>query len=86
MSLEQYCDVLYRCIEALPPEVVIHRLSGDGPKRLLIAPAWSGDKKRVLNTIRRGMEERDVRQGTGVGPPRANTGGRRKKQPQTRKK
>lgn len=76
MSLEQYCDVLYRCIEALPPEVVIHRLTGDGPKRLLIAPAWSGDKKRVLNTIMRGMEERDVRQGTGV-PPAWASGGRR---------
>ena len=37
--------------------------STDGPKRLLIAPAWSGNKKRVLNTIMKGMEERDVRQG-----------------------
>ena len=63
MSLEQYCDTLYRCVEALPPHVVIHRLTGDGPKRLLIAPAWSGNKKRVLNTIMKGMEERDVRQG-----------------------
>ena len=63
MSLEQYCGTLYRCIEALPPHVVVHRLTGDGPKRLLIAPTWSGDKKRVLNTIMRGMEERDVRQG-----------------------
>lgn len=63
MSLEQYCDTLYRCVEVLPPHVVIHRLTGDGPKRLLIAPAWSGNKKRVLNTIMKGMEERDVRQG-----------------------
>lgn len=63
MGPEEYCDVLYRCIQALPPHVVIHRLTGDGPKRLLIAPVWSGDKKRVLNTIRQGMEERDIRQG-----------------------
>ena len=66
MGLEEYCESLYRCIEALPPEVVIHRLTGDGPKRLLIAPEWSGDKKRVLNTIIRGMEKQDVRQGAAV--------------------
>ena len=63
MGLEAYCDILYRCIQALPPHVVIHRLTGDGPKSLLMAPKWSGDKKRVLNTIMKGMEERDVRQG-----------------------
>lgn len=67
MSLEQYCGILCRCIEALPPHVVIHRLTGDGPKRLLIAPAWSGDKKRVLNTIRKEMEIRNVRQGAAAG-------------------
>lgn len=66
MSPEQYCEALYRCIEALPPEVVVHRLTGDGPKRLLIAPEWSGDKKRVLNMIRKGMKEQDVRQGAAL--------------------
>lgn len=63
MSLEEYCDALYLCIEALPAHIVIHRLTGDGPKRLLIAPKWSGDKKRVLNAILRGMEERNIWQG-----------------------
>ena len=66
MSLEQYREALYRCVEALPPEVVIHRLTGDGPKRLLIAPEWSKDKKRVLNAIMKGMEEQDVWQGATV--------------------
>lgn len=68
MSLEQYCGILCRCIEALPPHVVIHRLTGDGPKRLLIAPMWSGDKKRVLNTIMKEMKERNVWQGAAAQP------------------
>lgn len=52
-SLEEYSDLVVRCLQILPPETVIHRVTGDGPKRLLIAPLWSADKKRVLNTIRR---------------------------------
>ena len=43
--------------------MVIHRLTGDGPKRLLLAPQWSGDKKRVLNAIRQEFIRQDVRQG-----------------------
>lgn len=64
MSLEEYMDVLFDCMEELPPDVVIHRLTGDGPKRILIAPKWTGDKKRVLNTINREMELRNVIQGS----------------------
>lgn len=64
MEMEEYFDVLFDCIRALPPDMVIHRLTGDGPKRLLIAPQWTADKKRVLNALRREMEEQDVRQGT----------------------
>ena len=63
LTLEEYMDILFDCIEALPPDMVIHRMTGDGPKRILLAPRWSGDKKTVLNTIRREMETRDVRQG-----------------------
>ncbi len=63
MSMEEYMDVLFECIEALPPDMVIHRMTGDGPKRILIAPQWTGDKKRVLNTINREMERRDIIQG-----------------------
>ena len=63
MSLEQYADLLCDAVEALPRNVVIHRLTGDGDKKLLIAPLWSGDKKRVLNTIQRTFHERNVEQG-----------------------
>ena len=64
MSLEAYADCLCEAVEVLPRNVVIHRLTGDGDKKLLTAPLWSGDKKRVLNTIRRAFFERDVEQGT----------------------
>ena len=63
LSLEEYADILCDCIEVLPRRVVIHRLTGDGDKKLLVAPKWSADKKRVLNTISRIMRERDVEQG-----------------------
>jgi hypothetical protein len=52
LSMEEYIDVLMGCIERLPEDCIIHRLTGDGPKKLLIAPLWTADKKRVLNTIR----------------------------------
>lgn len=60
---EEYAELLCDCIETLPPHVVIHRLTGDGDKKLLASPLWSADKKRVLNTINRTMRERDVMQG-----------------------
>jgi radical SAM protein (TIGR01212 family) len=62
-ELEEYCDFIIDCLEILPPEMVIHRLTGDGPKKLLIAPLWSTDKKRVLNTIQKRLMERDTWQG-----------------------
>ena len=52
LELEEYLDILAKCIEILPENTVVHRFTGDGPKKLLIAPAWSADKKRVLNAIR----------------------------------
>ena len=58
-ELEDYCDFIMDCLEILPPEVVIHRLTGDGPRKLLIAPLWSTDKKRVLNTIHKKLQERE---------------------------
>ncbi len=57
MSLEEYCELIVDCLALLPEETVVHRLTGDGPKRLLIAPMWSADKKRVLNTLHRRIEE-----------------------------
>ena len=53
MDLEEYCALIRDCLEILPDDIVIHRLTGDGPKKLLIAPEWSADKKRVLNTMRK---------------------------------
>ncbi len=51
LSLDEYIEILKECIAVIPNDVVIHRLTGDGAKRDLIAPLWSADKKRVLNTI-----------------------------------
>lgn len=62
-ELEEYCDFIIDCLEILPPEMVVHRLTGDGPRKLLIAPLWSTDKKRVLNTISKRLKERDTWQG-----------------------
>lgn len=67
MEMEEYFDILFACLERLPPDMVIHRLTGDGPKRSLIAPLWIGDKKRVLNSLNRELERRNVRQGRKYG-------------------
>ena len=63
LTLDEYVDLLCDCIEALPPDVVIHRMTGDGDKKLLVAPLWSADKKRVLNTIHKALNDRNVTQG-----------------------
>ncbi len=52
-SLEEYCTLVANCLKLLPEETVIHRLTGDGPKRLLIEPQWSANKKLVMNTMRK---------------------------------
>ncbi len=51
LTLEEYGEILSRCVAALPPQVVVHRITGDGAKRDLVAPLWSGDKKRVINYL-----------------------------------
>ena len=56
-DMEEYCRLVVKCLKILPPEIVIHRLTGDGPKKLLLAPLWSADKKRVLNMMNRLIEE-----------------------------
>ncbi len=63
LSMEKYIDVLCDAIGYLSPDIVIHRLTGDGPKKLLIAPKWSEDKKRVLNAIQRELKIRGIVQG-----------------------
>ena len=56
ISLEKYAEIVSECIRLIPPQTVVHRITGDGDKRLLIAPKWSADKKRVLNTLNRALE------------------------------
>ena len=63
MEMGEYFDLLFECLGRLPADMVIHRLTGDGPKRTLIAPKWTADKKRVLNALRRELENRDIWQG-----------------------
>ena len=63
LSLNEYMDILFKCIERIPKNIVIHRITGDAPKKYLVEPLWSGDKKKVLNTINKEMEKRDIIQG-----------------------
>ena len=53
LELEEYAQILKSCIDILPPHIVVHRITGDGAKRNLVAPLWSADKKRVLNYLNR---------------------------------
>lgn len=63
LTMEEYISILVSCIEILPPNIVIHRLTGDGPKNLLIAPMWSSNKKQVLNGIQKELKLRNTWQG-----------------------
>ena len=53
LTLPQYAEILKECIAVLPPETVVHRITGDGAKRDLVAPLWSADKKKTLNYLRK---------------------------------
>lgn len=57
LTLEEYTDIIKSCVKIIPKSVVVHRLTGDGAKKDLIAPMWSADKKNVLNTINRALQE-----------------------------
>ena len=59
----EYYELLGKCLEHLRPDIIIHRLTGDGDKRQLIAPLWSADKHKVLNGFMRYMDEHDIVQG-----------------------
>lgn len=63
LSLEKYIDILFSCLEIIPKNIVIHRITGDAPKKYLVEPLWSADKKMVLNTINKELEKRDIMQG-----------------------
>lgn len=60
---EEYVNLVLECIEHLRPEITIHRITGDGPKNLLIAPGWSSAKRSVLNHIHHEMKEKNSWQG-----------------------
>ncbi len=60
---DEYIKLLVRCIGELSPDIVIHRLTGDGPKNLLLAPSWSSNKRHVLNTLAHTLKEEKIYQG-----------------------
>jgi len=62
-SMDEYIELLIECIRLLPPDMVIHRISGDGPKKLLVAPEWSGNKRAFLNTFSKALRESGCFQG-----------------------
>ena len=62
-SMEEYLDTVIDCLEHLSPDIVIHRLTGDGPKDLLIAPLWSSKKRNVLNALHHECKMRGAYQG-----------------------
>lgn len=60
---EEYIDLVVDCLERLRPDIVVHRMTGDGPKDLLITPLWSLNKRAVLNGIQKRLKERNTWQG-----------------------
>lgn len=63
MSMEEYIAALEECVRQLPLQITIHRLTGDGDKKYLVAPLWSADKKRVLNEVNAAFRRDNVIQG-----------------------
>lgn len=62
-DLQEYCQILGKAIANLRPDMVVHRITGDGPKDLLIAPLWTSSKRYVMNTILKYMKDQDIFQG-----------------------
>lgn len=67
LSKEEYLALLASCIAALSPDICIHRITGDGPRQLLIAPLWSLHKRDVLNSIHAYLKKNGIRQGIRLG-------------------
>lgn len=57
LEFDEYVNLIVKCVKIIPKDIVIHRLTGDGAKKDLIAPLWSADKKRVLNAINKALSE-----------------------------
>ena len=68
LTQEEYLDLLTSCIAALSPDICLHRVTGDGPRKLLIAPQWSLSKRNVLNGLHALMKQRNLRQGDNYEP------------------
>ena len=64
LSQDEYIELVIRCLEIIPDDIVIHRVTGDGPKNILAAPLWSGNKRQVLNTLHQKMKNEKREQGT----------------------
>ena len=65
-SIEEYVDLAVRCLEIIPPEVTIHRLTGDVPRKILVSPEWSYRKRTILNFINSELKRRDTFQGAAL--------------------
>lgn len=63
LSLEEYVDLVIECLEILPEHIIVHRITGDGPKNLLLAPLWSQKKREVMNRINQELARRNTWQG-----------------------
>lgn len=59
LEFDEYVNLIVKCVKIIPKDIVIHRLTGDGAKKDLVAPLWSADKKRVLNAINKALREAD---------------------------
>lgn len=73
LSMEEYTALVCDCIGHLRPDIVVHRITGDGPKDLLIAPLWSTAKRKVMNEIHHQMKVRNITQGCMTKPPLAGS-------------
>lgn len=62
-SMDEYISLVTECLEIIPPEVTIHRLTGDVPRKYLVSPEWSYRKRTILNGINRRLKELDIQQG-----------------------
>ena len=61
--MDEYLEFIGKLLCNLRPDIVVHRLTGDGPKSLLIAPLWTGNKRLVLNTMQKYLKDADIWQG-----------------------
>ncbi len=65
-SIDDYVDLVVRCLEIIPGDITIHRITGDVPRKILISPEWSYKKRSILNAINRALKDRDTYQGKKV--------------------